>query len=82
MWFNFKPGLWYEKRKCTPYMQMYNKFVSEVANSYVNYVLSDSGITRGYADTVGFRNVPGNEIWSIYNPNNYTKYIMKLKYSL
>lgn len=56
---------------------MYNMFVSEVANSYVNYVLFDSGITRGYADTVGFRNVPGNEIWSIYNPNNYTKYIMK-----
>lgn len=44
---------------------MYNMFVSEVANSYVNYVLSDSGITRGYADTVGFRNVPGNEILSI-----------------
>lgn len=82
MWFNFKPGLWYEKRKCKQYMQLYNMFVSEVANSYVNYVLSDSGITRGYADTVGFRNVPGNEIWSIYNPNNYTKYIMKLKYSL
>lgn len=61
---------------------MYNMFVSEVANSYVNYVLSDSGITRGYVDTVEFRNVPGNEIWSIYNPNNYTKYIMKLKYSL
>lgn len=58
---------------------MYNMFVSEVANSYVNYVLSDSGITRGYADTVGFRNVPGNEIWSIYNPNNYTKYIMNVK---
>lgn len=56
---------------------MYNMSVSEVANSYVNCVLSDSGITRGYADTVGFRNVPGNEIWSIYNPNNYTKYIMK-----
>lgn len=82
MWFNFKPGLWYEKKKCTQYMQMYNMFVSEVANSYVNYVLSDSGITRGYVDTVGFRNVPGNEIWSIYNPNHYTKYIMKLKYSL
>lgn len=58
---------------------MYNMFVSEVANSYVNYMLSDSGITRGYADTVGFRNVPGNEIWSIYNPNNYTKYIMNVK---
>lgn len=58
---------------------MYNMFVSEVANSYVNYVLSNSGITRGYADTVGFRNVPGNEIWSIYNPNNYTKYIMNVK---
>lgn len=58
---------------------MYNMFVSEVANSYVNYVLSDSGTTRGYADTVGFRNVPGNEIWSIYNPNNYTKYIMNVK---
>lgn len=59
-------------------------FVSEVANSYVNYVLSDSGITRGYnyADTVGFRNVPGNEILLIHNPNNYTKFIMKLKYSL
>lgn len=61
---------------------MYNMFVSEVANSYVNYVLSDSGITRGYADTVGFRNVPGNEILLIHTPNNYTKFILKLKYSL
>lgn len=54
---------------------MYNMFVSEVVNSYVNYVLFD-------LDIVGFRNVFGNEIWSIYNLNNYIKYIMKLKYSL
>lgn len=61
---------------------MYNMFVSEVVNSYVNYVLFDLGIIRGYVDIVGFRNVFGNEIWSIYNLNNYIKYIMKLKYSL
>lgn len=30
-----------KREKSTPYMYMYNMFVSEDADSYVNYMLSD-----------------------------------------